>query len=134
MARFTDRQGREWVLDLSVQDLKTVRSELDLNLFDAFADNYRSYNDLVSNPERLVAVVYLLCQRQAQVAGVSPEDFGAAIAGDVLASLGDAFTEALIDFFPNARGREVLRATVQKAREVMDEKLRLEAEALQALQ
>lgn len=133
MAKFTDRLKREWSLEITVHDIKQVRKGLGINLFDAFAGDYDVYNQVISDVEKLVGVAFILCQDQIQAAGITEEDFGRAMAGDALRRLGDAFSEALVDFFPNARAREVVRATLGKARELVELRTMLLAQVVNSL-
>ena len=96
-----------------------MRKGLGIDLFNAFAGDYALYSAVVSDVEKLVGVAYILCRDQITQAGLTEEDFGKGVAGDSLRGLADAFSEALVDFFPNARGRDVVRATLVKAQELV---------------
>ena len=133
MAKFTDRLGRDWTLDITVHDIIQVRKGLGIDLFNAFAGDYAVYSAIVSDVEKLVGVAYILCRDQITRAGLTEEDFGKGVAGDSLRGLADAFSEALVDFFPNARGRDVVRATLAKAKELVELRTSLLAQAVAKL-
>lgn len=137
MAKFTDRTGREWTFDLNVTAIKHVRSEVGVDL-------YRITDPAVftslTEPVALCGVVYALCQAQAEGAGISPEDFGRAMAGDVLDDALAALLEELVRFFPKRRrhlleqvlqkvgeGEEMLLAAAEENLKVLDLKLLVEA-------
>lgn len=133
MKTFTDRFGNQWTLDIAVPEIKAVREALGINLFDAFAGDYGLYSEIISDPEKLVAVAYVLCRDQVAAKAMTAEEFGHGMAGDALRALGDAFGEALVDFFPNARARELVRATLQKMRELVELRASVLAEAVNQL-
>lgn len=134
MRKFIDRFDREWSLDIAVPEIKAVREALNINLFDAFAGDFAVYSEIISDAEKLVAVAYVLCRDQIAARAMTEEEFGRGMAGDALRSLGDAFGEALVDFFPNARARDVVRATLQKMRELVDLRATVLAEAVNQLE
>jgi hypothetical protein len=74
-------------------------------------------------------VVYVLCQEQAQKQEVSDEEFGRSMFGDAITEAADAFVEELVNFFPDRRIRESLRAMLRMGKKVGEEMLqRLEKE------
>jgi hypothetical protein len=72
----------------------------------------------------LCDVLFALCKPQADAQGVTDEDFGRAMAGDVIDAATSAFLEELCGFFPKGR-RELLAKALGKLRH-------LEAVALEA--
>ncbi len=75
---------------------------------------------LVSDPVTLADVLYCLCKDQADKQSITDEDFGRALAGDVITLAADAFVEELIDFFPDARARASLRKAIEAGKAVRD--------------
>ncbi|MBN2377064.1 MAG: hypothetical protein JXD22_11725 [Sedimentisphaerales bacterium] len=85
----------------------------------------------------LCDVIYSLCKTQADVSGISDEDFGLRLGGDAILHAQEAFYEELIDFF-RQRGRPDRAKAVEKQRRwivlavdkvtTVIEKLDLEAE------
>lgn len=120
MATFRDTSGRAWVVGVTVGAIKRVRAELQVDLYKLADDGFKGLAELLGDPCRLVDVVYVLCKDQADAHKVSDEAFGGALGGDALGALADAFVEALIDFFPDARRREALRKVVAKGKTVED--------------
>jgi hypothetical protein len=120
MHTFTDNAGRVWTIAISVAAIKRVRGLLNVDLYKLVDDGFKSLGELLGDPVRLVDVLYVLCQDEANARNVSDEDFGRALGGDALHQAMDAFVEELIDFFPEARARSSLRKIVAESRKVRD--------------
>jgi hypothetical protein len=116
--RFTDAKGREWTLAIVHQDAVRIRKELGVSLYSLCDNKLAGLAELLSDPEKLVCVVYDLVQKKADREGISPEDFGSAFSGETLEAMGDAFLEALTDFFPNRQTRKALAELRKKGKKV----------------
>ncbi len=115
MPKFTDAEGRSWTISVNVNKIKRVREECDgLDLL-AVADSV--VEKLTSDPVMLCDVLFVLCEKQAESAGVTSEQFGEALAGDAIEQATAAFVEGLIDFFPLHR-RAAFRKAVEKIKEL----------------
>lgn len=123
MQTFLDTKGRSWVIEVTAWDVRQARVRLDLDVGKLVEDRCKPLAELLGDPVRLVDLVYLLCERQARERGVTDEEFGRSIDGDVLDAMGAALIEALADFFQKAT-REILRALSRKTQAVL--KLRQE--------
>lgn len=100
MSKFTDATGREWAVGLTVGLLRPLRGiGFGLDELKGTAVGTLAY----AEPEKLVELAWLLCEPQADKAGVTPEQFGAAFDGDALDNFADAFMEAVLSFFPSLR-------------------------------
>ena len=69
---------------------------------------------LSNDPVLLVDVLFAICKPECDQRGVSDEDFGAAMAGDVIENATTALLDEIVDFFPEAKRlalRKVLNAT-----------------------
>jgi len=110
---FTDMAGRDWRLVMSIADLRAVRDRLgvDLNRLDSESLLTRLYTD----PVFLCDVLYVLCAQQAEVVGVSDEEFGRALGGDALEAATGALLDALVNFFPSGK-----RTTLRRILNTMD--------------
>jgi hypothetical protein len=117
MHTFTDCKDRPWTVDLTVATLKRVREATGVNLYSLVDDGARALGELVGDPERLVGVLYVLCEPQVKERSLSPEDFGSGFRGDALEQAADAFVAELVDFFPNRRARDALAKVIGKGRE-----------------
>lgn len=118
MRVFTDNVGRTWTLEINVTAVKRVRGLVGIDLYQLASDGFESLGKLVSNPVDLADVLYCLVKDQADSQGVTDQDFGRALAGDVITLAADAFVEELIDFFPDARARSGLRKVIEAGKKV----------------
>jgi hypothetical protein len=132
MQTFRDNAGRTWTVAVDVAAVKRVRSVLNVDLLE-YVDG-SLLQRLAVDPVLLCDVLYVVCKPEADRLGVSDEDFGRAMGGDVIEHATRAFMEALVSFSPNPRDRanlkRVLNAmdnTMEKARDIvtrrLDEKL-----------
>lgn len=96
MATFKDNEKRDWLVAVTVEDIKQVRARLDgLDLADVYSD---TLNRLADDPVLLVDVLWVLCEEQAKTAGVTDRQFGRAMAGDSIVNATTALVEAVTDF------------------------------------
>ena len=128
MARkYTDKNSREWTIDVHVFSAKRVKDGLGdkADLVDAqrFGDLFKACS---TDPELLVNIIWFLVEPAAEKAGVSPEQFAMGLQGDALDDAADALMEATIDFFPG-RQQPSLRKALAKIRET-------EAKAIEILE
>lgn len=106
MATFRDGAGRQWAVEANGDTLRRVRDRLGVNLGKQPAEGLMP---LLGDTLGLVDVLYVLCQPQAEAAGVSDEEFGRAAGGPVLADARDALVAAMAEFYPSAATREAVR-------------------------
>lgn len=118
MTTFVDTAGRTWTVRVDVAAIKRVRSVAGVDLYGLVDDRFAGLGRLLGDPVPLVDVLYVLCRDAAERAGVTDEDFGRAMAGDVIERAANAFVEALIDFFPDPRVRAGLRRVIEAGRTV----------------
>lgn len=112
---FTDTAGRDWHVAINVAAVKAVRDEADVDLLSVGEGDLLAR--LSTDAVLLAAVLFVVCRRQADDRGVTAEDFGRALAGDVIADATEAFLRELAAFFPHRR-RLLLEAALDKAAEV----------------
>lgn len=122
MKTFTDCEGRAWVIEAHCASLKRVR---DLTGADPL-DPETLLARLLFDPIFAADVLYAMCKPEADQRGITDEQFGRALAGDVLAKARDALIAELTDFFPEPSRRELLAAKARKDR-------RLQAAVIEAL-
>jgi len=118
MHPFKDTKGRDWQLEITVAAVKRVRSLTGVDCYKLIDDKLQPLVDLMGDPVRLCDVLFALVQRQAQQQGLTDEDFGAALGGDVLGAAAEAFVQELVDFFPDPRVRKALAGALAKGRTV----------------
>ena len=121
MKLFTDNKGRAWEIVVTVATVKRVRAlcKVDLNSIVELDKNNKPSAELLerlsSDPVLLVDVLYAICKPQADKLGVLDEDFGEAMAGDVIEHATTALLEEVIDFFPEAK-RMVMQKILSASR------------------
>lgn len=102
---FKDALGREWALQLdpaSLLYLQAAGVDLVRLLEDSFGD--RMKRDYLA----LCDVLYLLCKEQATRRGVSEEDFGRGLAGDVIDQATEALFLAFTDRLPSRERKQIV--------------------------
>jgi len=117
---FKDTEGRPWVLSISVFQAKRVKALLGVDLLSLFDNKCEGLIALVTDMVTLVDVLYVLCMEEANKRNVSDEDFGKAMGGDVLQFAVEAFTDELIDFFPDPKRRSAIRKIMTTSRKLQD--------------
>lgn len=113
MRTFTDSKGTTWSLDLSVGHLLNIKTELGLNLLD-------NPEQLPDSLEKLVGILWITCQDQAQADKIGPVDFAKRLSGDVLQVAVDKWMEEWGDFFARlspARG-QLIKELWDKAKQM----------------
>ncbi len=118
MTKFKDCAGREWTVAVTVDAVKRVRADCDgLDLL-AVADG-QLFTRLLADPVLLVDVLFSVCGPAAREAGVSADQFGAAMAGQAIDDGTTALLEALTGFFRSGQ-RATYRAALAKLRQAED--------------
>jgi hypothetical protein len=115
-AQFTDDRHRTWRIVLNYSLAKRLRDVTALDFV-----NYQDGKALLAihdSDEKLVQVLWLLCEPQAQAAGVSEEEFGAGLGGDALEQGIEALEQALLNFSRPAK-RQAIAAIRDKAHELV---------------
>jgi hypothetical protein len=121
MHSFRDNKNRTWAIEINVWAVKRVRGLLNVNLTGLVDDGFEKLGELMKDTITVIDVIYVLCKDEADKVGVSDEDFGKAMGGDVLAHAKDAFLEELTDFFEDRRIRESLRKVLSLSRSLQDQ-------------
>ncbi|MCC6425713.1 MAG: hypothetical protein IT435_02710 [Phycisphaerales bacterium] len=128
MKQFKDNAGRTWTVDINVATLKRVRGLTGVDLMQVIEGTL--IEKFIRDPVLLCDVVYAICKPEADVAKVSDEEFGKAMAGDAIEAATGAVLEELVAFCPSPRDRanlgRVLQATknvMERARDVVEKKL-----------
>jgi len=103
MASFKDKLGNLWSVNFDPILLGEIKSQLGVNLVDL---NNDPLEQLVEDPEKLWAVVQMVCQEQYEAKGMSAEQFAKVLIypPDEMFS---ALRNAVIDFFPSGRASHV---------------------------
>jgi hypothetical protein len=115
MPKFSDNESREWDLRLDVSTVRAIRSALGVDLARVFSDRdqlQRLHDDVCL----MVDVIYEIIRTQADARGVTAEQFGHSLAGDVLSHAIEAFEEAIVDFLPQSDRRSIVRRMIAAGR------------------
>jgi hypothetical protein len=123
MKTFRDTAGREWAIVVDVAAVKRVMKApieyfgepLKANLLALVEPDSELLKRVVAYPPLLCDIIYAICQPQCLEKGISDEEFGRAMGGEVLEKVLDLMLEETIDFFPPVR-RSVLRKVLEKSR------------------
>lgn len=120
MRHFTDNQGREWTVEITVAAIKRVRGLAGVDLMEVLEGSNGLIEKLVRDPVLLCDVIYAACKPQADERQVTDETFGASMAGDAIEHATAALLEELVDFCPSPRDRANLGRVLRATRDVMD--------------
>jgi hypothetical protein len=120
MRTFKDNEGREWQVRIDVNAVRSVRSELDVNLLALPDQEFALLTRLTTDLVLLVDVLYVVCRKQAQDRSISDEEFGRSMYGDCIQNAADALIRETIDFFPDARRRAMLSKVIDKGKALGD--------------
>jgi len=112
MRTFKDSSGREWKVELTIGAARRIRSLADVNLLELDQGEPPLLTRLGLDVMLLCDVVYAAVRPQADDAGVSDEQFGAALGGEAILAARKAFFEELADFF-RSQGRADLARAIQ---------------------
>lgn len=139
MAKYSDERGREWSIELDVAMIELIRNQTGIDLL-ALVDG-KLAEVLYADLSATASAIYLASKPAGRVGrfrawlvdafcAVMPQRtanaiqraiarrFKSSMSGDAFERASDALLESLIDFFPNARRRQILRATWNTTREL----------------
>lgn len=117
MATFKDSTGQEWRLEFSVPVMKRVKERTGYHLGRLLDNECALLTEITGDIITFVDVLWAMVEGQAATAGVTDQQFGERITGDVFAAAEGSFWEALKDFSPS-RTRPLIAALMTKGREV----------------
>jgi hypothetical protein len=118
MKTFADNAGRTWTVAINVDAIKRVRDLLEVDLLEIL--DGKLIEKLYRDPVLLCDVVYAACKPEADARNVTDEDFGRAMAGDVIEHATKALLEELVGFSPSPRDRANLQRVLETTWNVMD--------------
>ena len=121
MRTFVDNAGRTWTVAVNVDAIKRVRTLCNVNLLEIVEGDL--LGRLANDPILLCDVLYAVCKPELDAKGVSDEDFGRAMGGDVIEAATAAFLEEMVGFFPRPK-RAVLAKALGKLRVLEERALR----------
>jgi hypothetical protein len=117
---FTDAAGREWRLVLNLGMARRIRDELGVDFGQWSAGT--PWLKMATDPFLFGAVLYSMCESQAQRMDVTPEEFGEAITGEVAEAARQALDEAVVLFSP-APMRPAMQKMLTGAKQTLEQGL-----------
>lgn len=133
MFKFKDKNNNSFTIEITLGKVKKIKAELGLDLLSLFTDTEAM--EKINDPCAFVDLLYFLCEPQIKKAYKDAEEepdvaFGEALDLDGLEEATKQFMDALIDFFPEAKQKKLLR--IKEAAERMskkeEEKMEMELE------
>lgn len=128
MASFKDVNGTVWEVSFTIGKCRTIKSAHKIDFVNAH--DAKAVTAIEESDELMVAVLWMLCEEQAQGRGMDETAFAEILNGDVLADAQYAIEEALI-FFSRPERRDNLRAMFEKKRGAIKSALRMAMEDMQ---
>ena len=132
MYLFKDNDARAWTVKITVATVKKIRAQmngLDITKIPEIENGKMELlNRLTDDVVFLVDLLYLICEDQVRERDMTPEQFGASLAGDSIEDATAALLDELIDFFPGAK-RKALRKMVDATKKSM-QKIKAEVEMI----
>ena len=127
MRTFFDEENREWKLRLTFKKAKEIHERCErpdstqrarktydfFNITDKEQVEYLSYNDPLTGrfnletAERLVNILYVLCEEQCKEREMSAEQFGEMLGDGLFGKAWAAFQEELVNFIPDPTCKEM---------------------------
>lgn len=111
MQKFTDASGQCWQISITTRDIMRVRQETGFDLGHLFDEGLQTLAALADDVVKLVDVIW------SAIGSSVPTDrvrFENSMTGDAIEAGMNCLIEAVIDFFPNPKRRELLREMLRK--------------------
>jgi hypothetical protein len=131
MKTFKDALGREWSFHFTCGSLKRLAASVGFDLADM--KNNKAVELFCGDYTHLLDILWALCKKTAGELGISEEQFGEGLRGDVLSEATEALEAELLDFFPLHR-RQLLGSLLARAKEMQAAALAQAARDIEALQ
>ena len=99
LSKFTDPTGREWLCEITIATVKVLRRDLGIDLREALKPHSEAFAKVMGDPEKFGQLMWVILEKQAEKAGVAPEQFGELFDGETVRAAGLAVWEAIWSFF-----------------------------------
>lgn len=110
MSTFNDATGERWAIEITVAEIKQLRTLLGVDLLAIMDDQGHLLKRLGSDPVLLVDVISVLLTEQITKRGLDERSFAARLVGEGLSSAMDALMDAIANFTPPPRGAVIKQA------------------------
>lgn len=117
MAIFTDAAGETWTIEISVDEIRQLRKEINVDLLALLDDNGTLLRKLAADPILLVDVISILCTDQIKRRQLDERAFAKRLVGAGLEAALDCLIEAIANFTPPRQGA-VIRQMWAKTKEL----------------
>jgi hypothetical protein len=118
MRTFKDSNGREWNIGATIGCMNRVKALAGVDLVAMTDGDPPLLTRLSTDIMLLCNVIFAMVKPDADKAGITDEQFGAALGGEAITQAHDAFWSEMLDFFQSLRRPDVARA-VEKQRELV---------------
>jgi hypothetical protein len=118
MRSFTDKNGKQWLVDITWLTVERVRAACGIDMPGLFDPQLDNYGKLLGDELKLIEVVYECCRSSAEKDGLTLDDLKATWQGEIADAAQEAWKEALIDFFRDPARRAALRTMLKTIEEV----------------
>ena len=112
MRLFKDNQGRAWDIAIDINTIKRVRARTQFDLLKIVEGEGNPVIALNDDIEKLIDVMWAICEPQARSEGITDEDFGRALVGDAIGDAFDQLIGGLTDFFFGPKRRILIAAAL----------------------
>jgi len=119
MKTFADSAGRTWTVSLTLDSVKRVRDLLGVNLLELDQGEPPLLPRIGTDVILLCDMIFAILKPQADAAGVSDAEFGAALGGEVIMAAQKAFYEELVGFFRQLGRGDLARAVEAQQRMIL---------------
>jgi hypothetical protein len=124
-ASFTDRHGRTWTLLLTFGVVDRIKEHTngDIDFHDIMEDSTKLAKLLMDkNGRRMCECLYVICEKQIQDAGLTPEEWADSFDGRTIDRAMTGVIGALADFFPRSKVGGAIKTDLPAWMEQLDNK------------
>jgi hypothetical protein len=118
MATFKDREGKDWLVEITRGHLKPLKELFGLDLQEAIGkEKDNPLAAVFADTEKSGNLIWFLCRAEAERSGITEDQFAYRFNGQAIEDATAAIWEAVIDFFPQFR--KVAKRAGQAFRDLM---------------
>lgn len=123
MAKFTDKTGDEWVIDLNVGLIEDIKDSTGVDFDLLLNEPEKLATILFTEPKKLVEVLYVCCMEQCEKRNVQPKSFGYRFDRESIDKAANALIESIVTFYPRAAAGRVLAEEIPGLIKTIDQKI-----------
>lgn len=123
MPNFIDKNGGTWSLELNFGMILDIKDQTGVDL-DVMMKKPESLAEIVlSEPGKLISVLYVMCEDQCKEKNIDPRQFGRLFNREAVDSAGNAFIESLFLFYPRSSAGRAIAEQLPRILEKMDSQI-----------